>query len=153
MMAGKKFRFPLASVLRLRAHETDEARLQLAQILRKRQAQETRVGDARHRLESLSRQDRPPGSLTPAVLRRQDGFRLDAQLALDRELSILSRICRQEEQARSHLLDRQRAEDTLEALRAEAQERHRKASQDAETDFLDEQALIGYSRKQQPPNR
>lgn len=152
-MAGKKFRFPLANVLRLRHHETDAARLNLARILRTRQAQEARVSDARGRLEMLSRQDLPSGTLTPAVLRRQDAFRLDAKQALDRELATLARIRREEEQARAQLLERQRAEESLKTLQAEARERHRKARQEAETSFLDEQALIGHSRKQQPTNR
>jgi flagellar FliJ protein len=152
-MAGKKFRFPLAKVLRLRHHETDEARLNLARTLRTRQAQEARVSDARDRLDMLSRQDLPSGTFTPAVLRRQDGFRLDAQEALDRELATLARFRQEEDQARAQLLERQRAEESLKTLQAEARERHKRAQQEAETSFLDEQALIGYSRKQQPTNK
>lgn len=145
-MAGKKFRFSLDSVLRLREHETQRAREELAVLMRERQEQEARVEEARRALDDLVRTG-PRGTIGPRALRQFDAFRGDAQQAYEAAQHRLHHLVEQEEEARVQLMERRSAEETLRHLHDEEAARHRKDQEAAETDFLDEQAISSYYRQ------
>ena len=53
-MQGKKFRFSLASILRLRQHETERTKQDLAKKIQDRVQQEKEVSDAREVLAEIT---------------------------------------------------------------------------------------------------
>jgi len=150
-MAGKKFRFSLDSVLRLREHETRQAREELAAAMQEWQAQAQRVEEARLYLEDLLRA-MPTGSLDQRALRQFDLYRQAAQQAYADARARLDHLARREEEARAQLMERRSAEETLRHLYDQEAAQHRKDAELAETDFLDEQALTSYFRQRKAAN-
>ena len=144
-MAGKKFRFSLESVLKLRRHETERARQHLGQASRARQDQEEHVRHMRHRLMAFG--GVAAGVIDPVALRRQAAFRQDAQHRYEQARSELVRRQQHEGEARQVLHEKHRAEESLEILREKEETHHKKEQQDAEGAFLDEQAISGFFRK------
>ena len=145
-MAGKKFRFSLESVLKLRRHETERARQHLGWAARARQEQEEQVRHMRHRLMTFS------GAATVGVvdtiaLQRQVAFRQDAQHRYDQARTELALRQQHEGQARRTLREKHSAEESLQTLREKEEMLHKKAQQQAENAFLDEQAISGFFRK------
>ena len=147
-MAGKKFRFSLESVLKLRRHETERARQYLGAAARERREQEEQVRHMQHRLVSLK--GPTTGVLDPIALRRQAAFRQDAQHRVDQASAELAQRRQREGQARLVLQKKHRAEESLQILREKEEARHKKEQEDAEGAFLDEQAISGFSRKHRP---
>ena len=147
-MAGKKFRFSLESVLTLRRHETERARQHLGRAAHARQEQEAHVRHMRHRLMTFS--GTTAGLVDPVALRRQGAFRQDAQHRYDQARSELRTRHQHEKEARRHLRTKHTAEEGLQVLREKEETVHKKAQQQAEDAFLDEQALAGFFRKQAP---
>ena len=150
-MAGKKFRFSLDSVLRLREHETRQAREELSAILHQKQAQEACVEEARHRLDELLHAT-PTGAVGQHRLRQFDAFRQAARQACSEAAARLAHLARLEEEARAQLMERRSAEETLRHLYEEEASRHRRDEDVAETSFLDEQALTSYYRQRKAAN-
>ena len=148
-MPGKRFVFSLESVLKLRTHETEQARLALTTAARKRAKQEERVRDLQRRLASLIDESAPPGRVGPMELRRIDGFRRDAQRAYEAALDALRDLRRDERARREHLAACRQAEETLETLKEQEAARYRADVQKLENQQLDEQALAGFLRQQQ----
>ena len=147
-MAGKKFRFSLESVLKLRRHETDRARQHLGRAAHARQEQEERVRHMRHRLMTFT--GTAVGLADPVSLQRQGAFRQDAQHRYDQARTELAARQQHEGQARRALQEKHSAEESLQILREKEERLHKKAQQQAEDAFLDEQAISGFSRKQTP---
>ena len=142
-MAGKKFRFSLESVLKLRSHETERARQHLGRAVLERQQQEEHVRHMRHRLMTFSG---AVGLADPLTLQREAAFRQDAQHRYDQARSQLAMRRRDEGQAREELQKKHQAEESLQILREKEEALHRKAQQEAEDAFLDEQAISGFLR-------
>ena len=144
-MAGKKFRFSLESVLKLRRYETERARQHLGKAVLDRQEQEAQVWHSQQRLLGLTAS--ATGVVDPESLRRQAAFRSDAQRHYDQACNELD-ACRQHEgQAREHLRTKHSAEESLHILQEKEAAHHKKEQDDAEGDFLDEQAITGFFRK------
>ncbi len=145
-MSGKKFTFPLDSVLRLRRHETEEARQALATVAQSRAELEERLEEARLRLLDIA--SSVPGGSTGAMKMRQfDAFRRDAQRALTETERALAAKRKAEDDARGHLIVRRGEEEVLNKLREQQQAAHVSEQQHAEGAFLDEQAVAGFFRK------
>ena len=70
-MAGKKFRFSLERVLKLRMHETEQARQRLAHARRKCSAQEKRVATALNKQQELSLKAPGSGSVDTTVVEEE----------------------------------------------------------------------------------
>ncbi len=149
-MAGKKFQFSLATVLRFRRHEADRARQALAHIIEARKQQEARLAEVRSRLQEVHAAAPIAGSADPMAFRRFSSYRTHLERACDRELRSLEDARRSEARARERLLEKRREEESLQSLHDEKKSRHRLEEQGAETDFLDEQALLGYLGKHRP---
>ena len=145
-MAGKKFRFSLESVLKLRKHETERARQHLGRAARARQEQEEHVRHMRHRLMTFSGAV-TVGVVDPVALQRQVAFRRDAQHRYDQARTELSLRQQHEGEARRELRQKHSAEESLHVLREKEEALHKKAQQEAEDAFLDEQAVSGFFRK------
>ncbi len=144
-MAGKKFRFSLESVLKLRRYETERARQHLGRAALDRQEQEERVQRRKQHLMRLV--GAPPGAADPESLRRQAAFRSDAQRHYDQARDELDARRHREGQAREHLRTKHSAEESLQILREQEAAQHKKAQDHAEDAFLDEQAIAGFIRK------
>ncbi|MFB3131365.1 MAG: flagellar FliJ family protein [Rhodothermales bacterium] len=144
-MAGKKFRFSLESVLKLRRYETERARQHLGRAALDRQQQQEQV---RHRQQRLMRLDgSATGVVEPESLRRQAAFRSDAQRHYDQARDELDARRHREGQAREHLRTKHSGEESLQILREQEAAQHKKAQDHAEDAFLDEQAIAGFIRK------
>lgn len=144
-MVGKKFRFSLESVLKLRRYETERARQHLGQAMLDRQEQEEHVRQSEHRLRELI--PLASGVVDPESLRRQAAFRSDAQRHYDQARTELDARHHREGQARDHLRTKHSEEESLHILREKEAVHHKKERDDAEGDFLDEQAITGFFRK------
>jgi len=148
-MAGKKFRFSLERVLKLRRHETEQARQQLALVRRKCSTQQERVAAAKNRLEDLSLEAPGTGTFEPIAFRQHAAYRQDAQQQLDRAHRDLQQLQQTEKKAQAVLLDKSRAEEGLQTLRETEKARYLATELHAENAFLDEQAISGFHRNQQ----
>lgn len=150
-MAGKKFRFSLDSVLRLREHETRQVREEMAAILRERYEQEALVEQARQRLDALVRA-MPTGALAQRTLRQYDLYRQEAQQAYAAARARLQHLDAREAETRAQLLEKRSAEETLRHLYEQEADQHRREEALAETSFLDEQAISSYYRQRKATN-
>ena len=143
-MAGKKFRFSLESVLKLRRHETERARQHLGRAVHERRQQEEHVRHMRHRLMTFAG---VVGLADPVSMQREAAFRQDAQHRYDQACGQLAARRQAEGLAREELQKTHRAEESLQILCEQEEAHHKKAQQEAEDAFLDEQAISGYLRK------
>lgn len=142
-MSGKKFRFSLESVRRLRRHETERAEQHLGQIVRARRKQEQRVAAARQHLDDLTRtatHEAPSANLHR--LRQRDAYRQQARHTLRTERKTLNELKQREEEARAHLLEKRHAEERLQTLYEQEKAQHKKEMRDAEAAFMDDQAVM-----------
>jgi flagellar export protein FliJ len=147
-MSGKKFRFSLHDVLELRRHQAERAEQDLARAYRDRQAQESALEAAERRLHELAHRTPTSGVADLVSLRQLAAYRLDAQRAAQAEAQTLERLRREEAQAKRTLVLKRRPEEALAILRDDEHSAHRKAADDAESAFLDEQAVVAHCRKQ-----
>ena len=144
-MAGKKFRFSLESVFKLRRYETERARQHLGQAAHECRQQEEQVHHGQQRLMRLV--GSATGVVEPELLRRQAAFQSDAQRHYDQACTELEARQQREGQAREHLRAKHSAEESLQILREKEAAHHKKEQDDAEGEFLDEQAIAGFFRK------
>ncbi len=147
-MPGKKFRFPLENVLKLREQETESAQRRLVSIQGILEEQESRIEDLHRHIEDLHRQSPQYGTADTTSLRRYDAYRRQAQNARELALQKLEEIQQEEDLAREHLLQRRRDEESLNTLREQSRQRFDKAQSRTEAAFLDEQAVMRFNRKQ-----
>ncbi len=149
-MAGKKFRFSLQSVLRLRRHQTEQAVEALTRLQQERRKLEEDIEAARQKLEQLHQELAACRTdVDPAQLRRQEAYWLKARQRLSRLEQQLARLQQQEAEARALVLERRQAEESLERLRERQYARHLEAEAAAERAWIDEQATGAYVRKLQ----
>ncbi|MDX1532208.1 MAG: flagellar export protein FliJ [Rhodothermales bacterium] len=144
-MPGKTFRFSLQSVLDLRRHEAERAEQALTQAVQARRAHEATVADAQARLDGLYAALYAT-ALGPVALRRRTSHLNAARCALRDAEQGLEVAQRCEDDARRTLFEARRHLEALVTLRQGEADRHRQAHAAAEAAFLDEQAVIGYSR-------
>lgn len=149
-MTGKKFRFSLDQVLQLRTHEVEVARLAMARAIEERRQQEARVAAAEALLHEARKAAPTSGLHGPARFRQWTTYVLETQQALERERARLAQHLHTETQARNHYLRKRSSEESLLTLRGQEQVAHEQAAQGAEINFLDEQALMTFLRKQTP---
>ena len=150
-MAGKKFRFSLESVLKLRKHETNVAREELAWLMQQKQLQIERVEAAQTRLHDFTREGLR-GVFDSTALRQYDAFRNDALQCLDENRKKLQLITNKEEEARSTVMKKRSAQEALQRLYEKEESKHKKESETADIEFLDEQAITSYFRQRQGAN-
>ncbi|SHL01589.1 flagellar export protein FliJ [Rhodothermus profundi] len=149
-MPGKKFRFSLQSVLRLRQHQTEQAVEALIRLQQERQKLEKHIHAARQKLEQLQQQlAAQQSSVDPVWLRRQEAYWMKAQQQLRLLEQQLAQLQQQEAEARALVLERRQAEESLERLRERQYARHLEAEAAAERAWIDEQATGAYVRKLQ----
>ena len=150
-MIGKKFRFSLETVLKLRAHETECARQDLGAIREHIREQEERIEAAMANLDELSRR-KVTGSVGQKSLSRSDAYRREAQERLDEERRRLEHMKELEEDARLRLVEKKGAEEAIQRLREQEEEKYWKTYYSVETGILDEQAIAGYTRRKRAAN-
>ncbi|ARA94783.1 MAG: flagellar export protein FliJ [Bacteroidetes bacterium] len=145
-MADKPFVFSLASVLRLREHESEQARLALAHVVRKREQQQREVEAAEARLHQLM-QAGPSGGQGPAGFRQFDAHCRAARRELEQARARLAELNAAEATARTNVVLRHQAEEALRTLYDQEAQKHREAVEANEARFLDDQAVAGYQRQ------
>ena len=145
-MPGKKFRFSLKNVLELRRHETERAQDALTKAEAALDAQKERLEQARNRLDAHRRSVTRGDTIRPAALRHNDAFRQKAQQAVATARDAVRTAEAKVDNARAALQKRRQAEEALETLREQEKHEHDQAQAKAETAFLDEQAILRYSR-------
>lgn len=150
-MVGKKFRFSLDTVLKLRAHETECARQDLGIVREQLREQEERLERAKADLGELSGK-KVFGSVGQRSLSRSDAFRREAQERLDEERRRLKHLKELEEDARLRLVEKKGAEEAIQGLREQEEEKYWKSYYSTETGILDEQAIAGYTRRKRVAN-
>lgn len=150
-MSGKKFQFSLASVLKLRMHETESARQHLSNLLQQKEVQEGIAEQLRHDLTSVVK-SRATGSTGQRALSRHEAFRVQAQDRYDEAIRRLEQLEEQIDDARLHVVERKTAEEALERLREDEQDKSEQEHRAAETQFLDEQAISSFQRQRRAAN-
>ena len=150
-MAGKKFHFSLESVLKLRSHETECARQNLAAVREQIRDQEIRIADATARLDEVI-QSRRTGTVGQKSLSRLEAFRQEAQNRLDEERGRLEHLRHNEEDARVELMQRKGAEEAILSLKEQEKEKFWKEYYAVETGLLDEAAIAGFRRQRRAAN-
>lgn len=146
-MSERKFHFSLDKVLQLRRHEADRARQALLLSMQAREAGEAQVEKARERLAELNSVGFAQGQVGPRSLQRLEAYRQEAQCAYVLAVEEMEQLRQQESTARTHLLEKRHAVETLQTLYEQEAEEHRQMQAAAETAFLDEQAVIGFHRQ------
>ena len=150
-MAGKKFHFSLESVLRLRSHETECARQELAAVREQIRDQEERIREAEARLEEVIQTCRT-GKTGRQSLSRLEAFRQEAHSRLDEERRRLDHLRHMEEDARVELMQRKGAEEAIHSLKVQEKEKFWKEFYAVETGLLDEAAIAGFRRQRRAAN-
>lgn len=150
-MSGKKFRFSLASVLKLRSHEAECARQDLVEIRKDIEEQKRVVADAEERLADVASR-RAKGATGQRSLSRFDAFRQEAQDELQIARRTLAQLREREEECRLQLLERKGAEEAIRRLEEREKSSFWKAFRAAETQQLDEQAISGFQRQRRAAN-
>lgn len=145
-MGDKKFRFSLDSVLKLRSHEAECARRDLAEVRQKVEQQQQVVDEAHHDLQSAV-EARTTGSTGQPSLRRLEAYRQAAHDRVEKERRKLEQLKKREQEVRLLLMQRKGAEDTIRRLEEQERATFSKRMRSAETDQLDEQAISGYQRQ------
>lgn len=150
-MRGKKFEFSLASVLKLRMHETECARQELAGIILERERQEGAVEQAERYLRDVVA-SRSTGSTGQRALSRHEAYRREALDRLEAAKQKLNHLVKLEKEARLELIQRKGAEEALKQLRSEEEETFWKDFRMEEAKFLDEQAISSFQRQRRAAN-
>jgi flagellar protein FliJ len=148
-MPGKKFKFALENVLKLRHIETEEARKNLASAVQACEGQEAVLDEANRRLADILSSSPTGTNVDPRSLKQYDSFRRDAQRAAtdaQRELALRQRAA---QEARDRLMERRRAEEALTNLRDEQAQEHKRTAEARDLAFIDEQAVSKYTRQKQ----
>lgn len=146
-MAGKRFKFGLENVLKLRRHETERARQVLLDAALERERHEMLLADAQRRLQNLADATASNGTVGTLTFRQRDAFRRDAQRAREQAERALKQKQNVEDEARMQLVNRRRAEEALQNLHDQQKEEHQREQDALDLAFLDEQALSGFTRK------
>lgn len=146
-MAGKKFRFSLDNLLRLRRHQAEQAEQTLAGALRTRQEHEAHLEAAETTMQALAEEAPTPGTGTPAEFRRFAATQQEAFRARTQAREALETAQRREAAARHALVKARQPEEALHTLRTREQAAHHQTRQRVETAVLDDQATAAYCRQ------
>ena len=147
-MQGKKFRFSLASILRLRQHETERTKLDLAKKMQDRRKQEQEVSEAREVLAELSPVIKTNQPVEIGVFRRLEAHKHDARQTLLKAQERLRNLEVEEQKTRQDLLKKRSAEEALQTLHDKEKDTHIRELNTAENKRIEEQALDNYRRQQ-----
>ena len=150
-MSGKKFRFSLESVLRLRKHETETARQDLALIRKQVHEQEAHVSDTERYLKEVI-SSRTTGATGRHHLSRYEAYRREAQHHLDEARKRLARLKDLEHEARIAVMEKKGAEEAMEQLKEQERDKHWREHLAAETRILDDQAISSYQKHRMAAN-
>lgn len=137
-------------MLKLRQHETELARLALSRAVHRRRKQEALVDAARQQRDTIVQGVTTHVTVSPHALRRRLQAQEEASQALEEAHRVLRRLQLREKEARSELTARHQVEASFQMLYDEEKERYHLAREEAETKFLDDQAVSQYARRQQP---
>ena len=146
-MQGKKFRFSLASILRLRQHETECSKLDLAKKIQERQQQEQQVSVARDVLADLSPAIQTNQSVEIGMFRRMEAHKEDARQNLHKAQERLRNLEVEEQKTREDLLKKRSAEEALQTLHDREKDSHLRELATVEDKIIEEQALGNYRRQ------
>lgn len=146
-MQGKKFRFSLASILRLRQHETERSKLDLAKKMQARIKQEKEVSDAQNVLADIVPAINTKQAIEVGVFRRFEAHKHDARQTLQKAQKRLRNLEEEEQKTRADLLKKRSAEEALQTLHDKEKDTHLREQESAEEKIIEEQALDNYRRQ------
>ena len=146
-MPGKKFKFGLDKVLKLRHYQTEEARHALVAAVTERERQEALLEEAQRKLHEVLTSSPMGVAVDPRSLKQHDSYRRDAQRACIEARRVLNAKEKQEQEARSQLVDRRREEEALLHLHDQQKLEHTRIMEAADLAFIDESAITGFLRK------
>ncbi len=145
---SKKFRFKLASILKLRQHQTEQKKQDLAKKMKDRKSQEQQVSEAKELLSDLSSKVDNKQAFTVKYLKRREAFQIEARHALDKANQRLEDLIQEEQQTRADLIQKKSAEEALQSLHDKEKADHIRGLESEENKQIEEQALENYRRKQ-----
>lgn len=148
-MSGKKFRFSLASILKLRQHETEQKKQDLAKKMQDRKSQEQEVSNAREQLANIASDIEEKQAHSVKLLKRRQAFQDQARIALQKANERLEDLIQEEQQTRADLIQKKSAEEALQSLHDQEKASHIRGLETAENKQIEEQALESYRRKKQ----
>lgn len=151
-MGGKKFRFSLDSVLKLRSHEAECARQDLAEIRGEIRRQEELLELAEEELRSAV-EARKMGPTGQRSLARLETFRQAAHDRVQLQRRKLEQLRAREEEARLMLMKRKGEEESIRQLEEQERAAFWREFRSAESEQLDEQAITGYQRQRRAANQ
>lgn len=146
-MSRKKFRFKLASILKLRQHQTEQKKQDLARKMKDRRTQEKQVSEAKEHLADLSNKVDNKQAFTVKYLKRREAFQLEARHALHKANERLEDLIMEEQQTRADLIQKKSAEEALQSLHDQEKANHIRGLESDENKQIEEQALENYRRK------
>lgn len=146
-MTGKRFKFDLENVLKLRRHETERARQMLVDAAMERERHESLLADSQRRLREIAMSAASHGTVGSITFRQHDAFRRDAHRAFEQAARALKQKQQAEDEARKQLVEHRRAEEALQNLHDQKREAHLREQETVDLAFLDEQALSSFARK------
>ena len=148
-MAGKKFQFSLAQVLRLRQHETEQCRHALARAIQNRKKQEQQVAYARESLKHLMAGYGGIHSIALTDIRKQQALKEANLLQIEKEELLLIELQKEERKRRAQLVVRNSEEEALKTLKEQEKARFEEEERMIEHKLIEEQALNTFRRQQQ----
>lgn len=140
------FEFSLQQVLDLRVHQRKEAEHRLAKIRRQRRKLETQLRQLDRGFEE-SLEAPAPSKTNLADLRRLAAHRDSTREKRRRLTETIEEIRQKEETARRELVEKKRAEETLESLYEEERAEHAQKEARLNQQLLDEQAISQHIRQ------
>jgi flagellar export protein FliJ len=146
-MSRKRFTFQLQTVLDVHESETEKARLELLQAVKRTAHQSEKVEHIRALMnDSMNSSDATPNG-SVALLRRDGTYRIQLQRELAKEERLLSALLHSEAEARRKLVGRRKKEETVRALRDTALAEHRVEHARLVNNESDELAMLTAARR------
>ena len=148
-MPGKKFRFSLAQVLKLRQHETEQCRHALAKAIQIRKNQEAKIAQSRESLNDLLTGFGGEHAIALTDIRKQQALKEAILLRIEREKLELIDLLKEERDQRAQLVLRNSEEEALNTLKEQEKARFEEEERMVEHKLIEEQALNTFRRQQQ----
>lgn len=141
----RTFQFSLQRVLDLRTYQRTQAEQKLASIRRKQQQHKAEARQIQSRMEAAAA-ELPDGANGPADFRRRAAHRESIRQRYREIMRRLDELQEAERDARRRLVERRRAEETLESLYDKEKNRYETDQRRSRQRQMDEQAVVRHVR-------
>lgn len=145
-MPGKKFRFGLQNVLKLRRHKTERARQALTSAKQALTEKKEQLEQARAHLAKCQRTVEEGEVQRSAQLRQAGAFRENARQSVADARAAVEECRERVREAEEKLHETRQDEEAFVELRDQKKEQHDREQAKAEVAFFDEQAVLRHAR-------